>query len=392
MRIKEVNAKKILDSRQEETIAVFIETDKGTFSASSPSGKSKGRHETPAFAKSAAGSIELLKKLTEKIKEIKISEFNDLEKVEEIAGKIGANTLYALEASILKALAAENKQELWELLNDKARRFPFPVGNVIGGGMHTEGKKPDFQEFLVIPRLKNFSDNVFVMRKFWELAGKRLELRGVIGKPNDENAFSTSLGNESCLEVMHETKEELGNELDEGIEIGMDVAGSSFYTGMIYNYKNPVKRLKESEQIKEITSFVEKFMLSYIEDPLNEEDFSGFKVLRETVNKKRPCLIVADDLVASQLDRLKKAIESRSINAVIVKPNQSGSLLEIKKLIDLAKKNNIACIMSHRSGETQDNTIADLAFSWNCEFIKTGITGRERETKLRRLVEIERKV
>lgn len=395
MKLIGIKGERVLDSRGQETIAVFVKTARGIFTCSSPSGKSKGKYETPSFNKDVQGSIEMLHGFAEKIKSVSFERFEDLDKIEKITGKkIGANTLYALEASVLKALAAEEKKELWELLG-KGKKMPVPVGNTIGGGLHTQpvsGLRADFQEFEVIPRLRKFADNVFVMKKFHEITGKRLELMRVRGKLNDENAFSTSLDNETCLDVMQASREELMNELDERIDIGLDVASSSFFTGIVYDYKNNRRVRKRAEQVNYLKLLAEKYNLFYLEDPLDEEDFSSFAELRELLNHEKPTLIVGDDLVVSSVERLKRAIKIKSVNSIIVKPNQNGSLLEIKKLIELAKKNNIATVMSHRSGETMDNTIADLAFSWQTDFIKTGIIGKERDAKLKRLVEIESKI
>lgn len=393
MKIKAVKAEIILDSRKEKTISVFVKNDKGTFTASAPSGKSKGKYENQSYINSINNDIKILNSMTEKLN-LNINDFEELEKVEEIVkGKIGANSLFALEAAILKALASEERKQLWQLLNEKARKFPFPVGNCVGGGMHTQpvkDRKPDFQEFLIIPRSRNFSDSVFIMRKAYEEAGDRLELLKAKGKLNDENAFSTSLSNENVLEIMQETKEELSRQVESKIDIGIDAAASTFYTGLLYNYKNPIRRLKQEEQINYIASLIEKYGLIYVEDPMQENDFNEFKKLRENIINKYPCLIVGDDLTVTNLERLRKAVKEKSINAIIIKPNQTGSLIDVKKVIDFAKKNNVACVMSHRSGETEDTTIADLAFAFQCEFIKTGIKGKEREAKLNRLIQIEK--
>lgn len=392
-KIKEIKAEKILDSRKEETIKILVKTDLGTFTASSPYGKSTGKHETPAFPKSIDESIKMLAELTEKIKEIGIESFNDLEKVEKIVDrkKIGANTLYALEASILKALAYSEKKQLWELINPDASKMPFPVGNVIGGGMHTaavDGRKPDFQEFLIIPKLKSFSDNVNVLKKSHEIIKEILKARKVLGKLNDEGAWSTSLGNEECLEILNQARDEIEKEIDEKIEIGIDAASSSFYSGL-YHYKNPEKIINVEEQIEHISELADKFEIFYIEDPVDEEDFKNFRKFRER-NSGR--MIVGDDLVVSNLERFVKALKEKAIDAVILKPNQTGSLIEIKKIVYLAKKYNILTVMSHRSGETLDNTIADLAFGFQCDFLKVSPIGNENVSKLNRMIEIEKKL
>jgi len=393
MRIKEVNARVVLDSRKEETIEVLIKTNSGIFSASSPSGKSKGKFETPAFVGSVEECINKIVNLSSKISEIEINEFKDLVEIEKIADKnvIGANSLFALETAILKALSLEQGKELWQIINEKSSKFPFPVGNCIGGGLHTRTfnfLKPDFQEFLIIPKTRNFFDNVFLMNKAWELIGKRLKLRRALGELNDENAFGTSLGNEEALGVLDKTREELS---DEGkVDIGIDAASSSFFTGLLYNYKNPIRKIGKDEQLAYMKSLIQKYRLGYVEDAFYEEDFLSFAELRKEIAKERACLIVGDDLTASQIARFRQALLKRSVNAIIVKPNQNGSLIEVKKIIDAARKYEVATIMSHRSGETLDYSLADFAFGFQADFIKTGIKGREREIKLNRLLEIEK--
>jgi enolase len=390
MRIKEISAGKILDSRRIETIAVFVRTDQGTFSTSSPSGTSTGKHERPTFVLSIGHDISVLKDTKF---DFEIDKFGDLVKVEDIIrGKIGANSLYALEASILKALASEKNVPLWKLLNPGATRLPFPVSNIIGGGMHTDltdGKKADFQEFLIIPRKEKIADNVFLIKKAHELAGKILVARGVKGGLNYEGAWATSLENEGCLSVLNQVREELEQESGAQINIGIDCASSSFFRTSYY-YRNPPRTLKPKEQISYISEIAERFMLSYVEDPLQEEDYAGFSILREDILKKRPCLIVGDDLTTSNLGRFKDAVKKKSIGGIILKPNQIGSLVEINNIVGLCKKLGIAMIMSHRSGETLDYTIADLAFAWQVHFLKCSVIGAERDIKWRRLIEIEK--
>jgi len=394
MNIQKIWGEKVYDSRKQETIRVYVKTNLGTWSTSSPSGNSTGRYEVPAFVKNVISSIAMLKEMEEKIKEIELVVFNDLEKVEKIIdkNKIGANTLYALEASILKALAYENKQELWQMINPNAKRFPHPVGNIIGGGKHaqlTNGKKPDFQEFLIIPKMRKFSESVNVMKKAHELAGDYLEARKAKGILDDEGAWSTSLGNSECLEVINSVRKDIEQNTEGDIEIGIDIAASTFYSPDIYHYAHSEVFRSSKEQIDYVSGLADKFEVFYIEDPVDEDDFKNFRVFR---GKNAGRMTVGDDLTVSNEERFLKALKEKAIDAVILKPNQTGSLLEIKKIVYLAKKYNIALVMSHRAGETMDSTIADLAFGFQCDYIKAGAYGQEREIKLRRLIEIENKI
>jgi len=168
------------------------------------------------------------------------------------------------------------------------------------------------------------------------------------------------------------------------------MAASTFFDGKEYIYKNLPQRLNPEKQLSYVSNLIKAHNLFYVEDPFHEDDFEGFaKLIRKM---KSNCLIVGDDLTATNLERLKKAVEMKSINAVIIKPNQNGSLLRTKEVIDFAKANNIIPIISHRSGETSDSMIADLAVAWEIPFIKTGILGKERMAKLNRLMHIEREM
>lgn len=385
MKIEKIEARQILDSRKEKTIEISVEIEKGNFVSSAPSGESKGRFEAKPYARNLQQDILFLNNLNiEKINKIKLEEFKDLREVEElVSGKIGANSLFALEASILKALAAE--QELWQLLSrsrGRPRRFPIPVGNAIGGGLHSFSKKPDFQEFLFISKTKKFFDRVFINKQAYKLAGEILKAK----KITDEGAWYTSLDNEKILEVMNIVKHEIKKQFGEEIELGTDIAASTFFTGKEYRYENKRQRLNKEQQINYIAKLAKNYDLYYIEDPLEQEDFYGFSELRKKVGE----LVVGDDLTVTNLTRLKKAIQNKSINAIIVKPNQNGSLLKVKEICDFCRDKGIKIVFSHRSGETLDSTIADLSIAWKADFIKTGIFGKEREVKLKRLVEIEK--
>ncbi len=384
MRIKEVKAGVILDSRQKETIEIAVN---GCIS-SAPSGKSKGKHEKPAYKKDVHGDAGIINKL--KISELpEIREFEDLEEVEKkIAGKIGANTLFALEASMLKALAKEKNLELWQLLNINASVFPRILSNTIGGGVHSEKQakiKPDFQEFLITCN-KNPSISQVINRKAHEEAGVILQSLTINQiKKNDENAWITDEDNERVLEVMKELQENVFEESGMHLDIGIDVAASQFFKNRKYIYKNNSDERDRKDQIAYMIDLAKKYNLAYIEDPVQEDDFDGFT----EINKNTDCMIAGDDLTVTNFERVKKAIETGAVNAVIIKPNQTGSLIEARKIIELCKKDGIYTIMSHRSGETMDDSIADLAFAWQCDFIKVPVIGPEREAKVRRLIEIE---
>ena len=193
---------------------------------------------------------------------------------------------------------------------------------------------------------------------------------------NDENAWRTSLNEKEVLDVLKNVSQDLG----------VDIASSNFYKRKKYKYENPKLDRTGDEQFLYVSNLIKNYNLLYIEDAFDEEDFENFAKL---VKKFPDRLIVGDDLVVTNSKRLKKAIEKKSVNAIIVKPNQCGSLLEVKRVCKLAKENNIKLVFSHRSGETEENILADIAFGFGADFFKCGITGKEREAKLKRLIEIE---
>jgi enolase len=384
MKIKEVKANIILDSRNEETIEVLVNGQV----TSAPAGKSKGKYEKPSYRKNIKEDCEVIKH--SKLANLEIEKFEDLEEIEKrLKNKIGANTLFALEASILKALAAEQKIPLWKLLNSNAKEFPKIISNTIGGGAHSHAKiNPDFQEFLVTCNKKPSLAKIINENCHFEAQEilKGLTLQEL--KTNDENAWQTDLDNERVLEIMNEVQEDVLEETGSHVDIGLDIAASQFFKKEKYVYMNRNWARTKKEQIDYIVKIAKKYNLFYVEDPLQEEDFEGFSELVKQVD----CLVVGDDLTVTNLERVKKAIKLEAVTGVIIKPNQTGSLLEVKEIIDLCKKNGIKTIISHRSGETLDNTIADLGFAWQCDFIKTPVIGEERLAKVNRLIELEKEI
>jgi enolase len=382
MKIKEVSAKIILDSRKDKTIEVSIKTNVGNFSASSPTGKSTGKYEAKAYKKSIEEDVEMVKNIKDYFSEESIESFDDLKRIEYIADRnVGANTKFALESAALKALAKEKDVEVWELINPKAKKFPRLVGNCIGGGKHsqTDGRKPDFQEFLLIPNEETVQKSFEKNKKIKQLVETSLKAKekSFKSKRNDEDAWITSLNDKEVIEVLHKFD----------VPLGVDVASSGFFKRKKYYYENPPLKRGAEEQEVYLLNLIKNFNLFYIEDPFDEEDFESFAKLKE---KCPNSLIVGDDLTVTNSKRLEKAIDKKSINAIIVKPNQCGSLIEVKKVCEIAKKNNIKLIFSHRSGETEEDILADLAFGFQADFLKCGITGKERISKIDRLIEIEK--
>jgi len=402
MFISNIRSEKIFNSRGDLTILVIVETAKGKSQAAAPSGKSKGKYEAPEFSSRGIDfSISMISMIGKRLAQSKtpLKSFSDLEKIEKIIRQydktenwslIGGGALFALEAAILKAMALSAGKELWQFLNPNAKKLPLPIGNCIGGGSHAQKEiYPDIQEFLIMPKARHFYDAYFINLQAYKLAKKLVTEKDKTwhGEITDEKSISPDLDEEKILEILQEINEKVKSKFSIELKLGLDIAASSLFKKGKYHYKNPDRTLNPEEQVEYIKNLIEKYNLYYIEDPFHEDDFDSFaKLLKQT----KKCLVVGDDLTATNPKRLKKAIKKKAINAIIIKPNQNGSLLDTKRVLDLAKEHKITPIISHRSGETNDSTIADLAVAWEIPIIKTGILGRERFAKLHRLLRIER--
>jgi len=401
MFIKSVVPSMIHNSRGEKSIQIKLKTYEGSFTASAPSGKSRGKNEVePYNLQGIEKSYKLLRSLCEKFvgQNISIKKIEDLKQIVEVVkkfegkhGHLGGNVIYALETAFLKAAASEKKQELFEFIFDEVGegmrpKMPMPVGNCIGGGLHSEkvhGKRPDFQEFLLIPQEKTFARAVTVNIRAYDYARRLLRARG----KNDEGAWRTDKTNEEVLDVLKQISERYG------VRMGVDVASSTFYEKGYYNYKNKDLIRDKIDQADYMEKLIKKYGLFYVEDPMQEEDFGGFKeVLGFVKEYHSKAMVVGDDLTTTNLKQVRRAVAGGVINAMIVKPNQIGSILEVKQVVAFCKKHDIKIIFSHRSGETMDDALADYAVGFGADFLKTGISGPERLIKLKRVMDIERKV
>ena len=210
----------------------------------------------------------------------------------------------------------------------------------------------------------------------------RLKYKKLKLKTNDENAWQVPMHNQDALELLKKVADK------HKVRIGLDVAASSFWDGTYYKYHHHNLLRTSDEQVDYMQRITEKFKLFYLEDPLQEEDFVGFSQIH--AHTKKNTLVVGDDLTVTNTALLKRAIRDKSINAMIIKPNQNGYMLEVAKVVDFCKKNKIKIIVSHRSGETLDHALADYAVGFQADYIKTGIAGRERLVKLARIIQIEK--
>lgn len=407
--IKSIVASKIRTSKGTPTILVKVVTSKGISEASAPHGTSTGKHEVKNFSvRGIDFSIGFVNALGKKLcqMDIDLDVFQDLEEIERLIKKvdsssdwhiIGGNALYALEAALLKATAKHHGYELWKFLLGKRKKItPISLGNAIGGGLHIEqDKKTDFQEFLLIPKTKHFFDSYFINLQAYKEVKKLIlhydkEWQGLL---TAENAVASTLANSQVLDILDELRKRIKEKFDTKLALGIDMAASNLWKNKGYIYKNFPGRnvMRPEEQVNYVFDLIKKYKLSYIEDPFHEDDFSSFsKLLAKLKRAKINCLICGDDLTTTNPERLKKAIKEKSINAIIIKPNQVGSLITMRDSIELAKKNNIVPIISHRSGETFDDTIAHLCVGFEIPYIKCGILGKERVIKLKELLKIEK--
>ncbi|MBS3172130.1 enolase [Candidatus Woesearchaeota archaeon] len=386
MIIKKVKAKKIRNSRGEETIKIQVKSDKGKGEASAPSGASKGKYEAKDYVLKIDECIKFINDCKE-LEGLEINNFDDLKKIESIVNKtnLGANPTIALEYAVLKCLGS-----VWKTIDKDTRQISKPLGNVIGGGKHIKNENHcEFQEFLLLPfNSKNFSEAMNANKLAHELVKKKLKKMKLKVEMTDEGAWAPNLKIEEILDLLKEVVSEVQDETKIELKIGIDVAANSFFDGKNYIYRD--KKLNPEKQVEYISELIEKYKLHYIEDPLMEEDFKGFAKLNNKFGTK--CMITGDDLTVTNMERLKLALKNKSINSMIIKPNQNGSLISTKEVIEEANKNKLYLIISHRSGETNDATISHLAIGFKIPIIKCGIFGEEREVKLKEIIKIENQI
>ncbi len=394
MRLADIKAVKLLNSLARPTVAVRVKTENSEAWGSAPAGTSKSKFEAREFFQSTDLSVELFNNYARRLSGIDFQGFSDLEKTEKIINveTVGSSATIALEFALLNALAAEKKRPLWRILNPTARKFPRILANVIGGGQHASGST-DLQEILISPQTKKISDAVFAASAIYGQLKQAIQGRDkhFMGGRTAEGAWTTSLPDETVLNIVDKTS---GKYSKLKIELGIDIAASGMFIGNKYLWRNFSAKqkglhLNEIKQIQLVEEIANRFNLAYIEDPLHQEAYRGFADLSRRINKYAKRLVCGDDLIATNLPRLKIAVKQKAVNAVIIKPNQVGSLVKARMAVDFAKKNGIACVLSHRSGDTTDTTMSHLAFAWQVPFVKFGLAGGERIAKLNELIKIE---
>jgi enolase len=393
--IEDIVIRKILDSRGNPTVEVEVWTEDGFGRFGAPSGASTGAHEVVAVPKEGIDkAIELFREeIVPSVIGIDSMEQEELDlQLMDIDGtddlsRIGGNLIVALSIANAKAAADALDLPLYRYLGGIMNTdLPYPMGNVLGGGKHAIGGT-DIQEFLVIPQGETFRDSVFagamVHKRVASILKKKFPT-SALGK-GDEGAWVAKVTNDEALEIVHQASKEVGDELGFQIQAGLDVAASSFFEKGKYKYSD--KTLDTQEQIQYIAELVDKFDLFSVEDAMDEEDFQGFADLTEAVGDR--CLIIGDDLFVTNEERLHKGIEMGACNAILIKPNQIGTLTGTIDTIRLSQEAGFQNVISHRSGETTDPAIAHLGVAFSSICIKTGAVSGERIAKLNELIRIE---
>ncbi len=394
--IEDVKARKTMDSRGNWTIEVDVVTRFGFGRCAAPSGASTGEHEVRAYPEGGVDKsiVEVEETIAPELigmdseeQETVDSVLNELDGTDDFSN-IGGNAAVALSIANAKAAANALCVSLYQHLGGNfATELPFPLGNAIGGGRHAV-KGPDIQEFLVLPvGAGGIEEAIQVNAKAHGRAKEELLKAGCtsLGR-GDEGAWAPDLKDTEALEVLSKACGEVAEETGIELRLGLDVAASELWdaTKKKYVYEREGVERSSEEQVEHMLELSEKYSLYYVEDPLEENDFEGFAEL--TV--KTECLICGDDLYVTNTKRIAKGIKSGATNSVLIKPNQCGTLTDTYRAVNMAKNNDMTPVLSHRSGETPDTTIAHLAVAFGCPIIKAGVVGGERIAKLNELVRI----
>jgi enolase len=394
--ITDVRLRRVLDSRGNPTVEADVHTESGGFGrAEAPSGASTGEYEAielPVGEAIAAAREHAIPRLVDSVYA------GDQRGVDEALraadgtddfSEIGANTAVAVSMAAAKAAADVLGAPLFQHLGGAFRgdSFPIPLGNVIGGGEHA-ADATDIQEFLSVPvGAPSAEEAVFANAAVHAAVADLLEERGVPCGKGDEGAWAPAIDDSEAFEVADEAAELVADEVGFEIRLGLDVAGAELYDAddEVYRYGGGTRNT--AEQIAYMTDLVDEYGLVYVEDPLDEDDYAGFARLTEQVGDRT--LICGDDLFVTNVERLQAGIEAGAANSILIKPNQIGTLSGAVDAVELALRNGYEPVISHRSGETEDTTIAHLAVAVNAPYIKTGAVGGERTAKLNELVRIE---
>lgn len=395
MIIKDIKLRKIIDSRGNSTVEADISTNDGFGRAAAPAGASTGTFEAQAWPENNVdlGISNARKKLIPLLTGIPANDqkaFDDIIRNEDGTKNlqnVGGNISVALSLACAKAAADSKNIPLFEHVSKtKSYSIPAPMSNVLGGGAHAIGGT-DIQEYLVTSFDNDVNTAIETNAAVHKEVAKILKEKFpniALGK-GDEGAWVAPLENVEALELVTKAVDNVHKETGVEIRTGLDVAASEFYKNGKYVYKE--QTLTPEEQVDFMLGLIEEYDLHSVEDPLDQNDFQSWASLTDQTDS----LIIGDDLYVTNSERLKQGIDMKSTNSILIKPNQIGTLTDTVKTVELAKNSDMATVISHRSGETTDTSIAHLGVAFESHAIKTGIMGGERIAKLNELVRISEK-
>jgi len=393
--IANVSLRRILDSRGNPTVEADVLTESGGFGrAAAPSGASTGEYEAIELDPAEAIAAARQHALPRLVGEVYAGNQRDVDAALHAAdgtdnfSKIGANSAVAISMAAAKAGADVLGAPLYQHLGGTFRgeSFPTPLGNVVGGGEHAK-EATHIQEFLAAPvGAPSVSEAVFANAAVHARISEILDDRGVPAAKGDEGAWAPPISDAEAFEVVDQAVDDVSDELGFEIGFGLDMAAAELYDAEEdgYVYGDEIK--STAEQVDYVAEMVTEYDLVYVEDPLDEDDYEGFAELTDRVGDQT--LICGDDLFVTNVERLQAGIDADAANSILIKPNQIGSLSDAFDAIELATENGYETVISHRSGETEDATIAHLAVATDAGFIKTGTVGGERTAKLNELIRI----
>ncbi|MBP3461376.1 MAG: phosphopyruvate hydratase [Bacilli bacterium] len=402
MKIENVIAREILDSRGNPTVEVDVILEDGTLGrAAVPSGASTGVREALELRDldknryNGKGVLKAVNNVNGPLKDLVIGmDAYDQETIDyaminldgtENKEVLGANAILGVSMAVLKAAAISKKMPIYKYVG-AGKTLPIPMMNILNGGAHADNNL-DFQEFMIIPQRDTIKERIRVGSEVFHSLKKVLNDRGYFTGVGDEGGFAPNLkSNEEGFELIIEAIKQAGYIPDIDVKLAIDVAASEFYQDGFYNIDN--KKLKTEELVEFYKELVNKYPIISIEDPVDENDWKGFNLITKELGDK--IQLVGDDLFVTNKKCLQMGIDNEAGNAILLKVNQIGTITETLETIKLAKENNYRTIISHRSGETEDTIIADLAVGLDLGQIKTGSMSRtDRICKYNELIRIE---
>ena len=403
--IFDVHGRMILDSRGNPTIEVEVTTEEGIVGrAAVPSGASTGEHEAVELRDGDAGQwkgkgvsqalANIEREIAPQLIGLDVFDQRGIDqRMIELdgtpnKGRLGANAILGVSMAVANAAARVLGQPLYRYIGGtSACDTPVPMMNVLNGGSHADNNV-DIQEFMIVPvGASTFAEGLRCGTEIYHTLKGVIKARGLMTSVGDEGGFAPNLGsNEEALELLAEAVEKTGYALRKDVVLALDVAASEFYSDGVYSIDGGTKT--SAEMVEYYTGLADRFPLFSIEDGLDENDWDGWAALTQAMGDR--VQLVGDDLFVTNVERLSRGIETNVANAVLIKVNQIGTLSETLDTIEMAHKNGYRCVISHRSGETEDTTIADLAVATNAGQIKTGAPCRsERVAKYNQLLRIE---